>query len=130
LVTVPFALTCCVRRPEASYVAAATIPGIADARPAPSYVTGPTKSPSGYVVVSRRPPSSKVSAVPVGHDAYYDITGNSRMLATLRHWTARIWRKWLGRRSNRRWTWEKMKRLLAAFPLPAPCAIHSTLLLT
>jgi RNA-directed DNA polymerase len=63
-----------------------------------------------------------------GHDAYYGITGNSRALAVLRHWTRRIWKKWLGRRSNRPWTWDKMERLLARFPLPPARAIHSTLL--
>jgi RNA-directed DNA polymerase len=65
-----------------------------------------------------------------GHDAYYGITGNSRALAVLRHWTRRIWKKWLGRRSNRPWTWEKMERLLARFPLPPARAIHSILLRT
>jgi group II intron reverse transcriptase/maturase len=62
-----------------------------------------------------------------GHDAYYGITGNSPMLAALRHWTRRIWQKWLARRSNRPWTWERMDRALAAFPLPPARAMHSTL---
>jgi RNA-directed DNA polymerase len=65
-----------------------------------------------------------------GHDAYYGITGNSRALSALRHWTNRIWKKWLGRRNNRPWSWEKMERLLAAFPLPPARAVHSTHLLT
>lgn len=65
-----------------------------------------------------------------GHYAYFGITGNARALATLRYWTIHIWRKWLGRRSNRPWPWKKMLRLLEAFPLPLPRAIHSTLLIT
>jgi RNA-directed DNA polymerase len=65
-----------------------------------------------------------------GHDAYYGITGNSRALSTLRHWTCHVWKKWLGRRSNRPWSWEQMDRLLARFPLPPARAIHSTLLRT
>ena len=62
-----------------------------------------------------------------GHDAYYGITGNSPMLAALRNWVRRIWQKWLARRSNRPWTWERMDRVLAAFPLPPARAMHSTL---
>jgi group II intron reverse transcriptase/maturase len=62
-----------------------------------------------------------------GHDAYYGITGNSPMLAALREWTRRIWQKWLGRRSNRPWPWERMERVLAVFPLPPARAIHSSL---
>ncbi len=65
-----------------------------------------------------------------GHDAYFGITGNSRMLSVLRHWALHIWKKWLGRRSNRPWSWEKMDRLLARFPWPPARAVHSTLLLT
>jgi group II intron reverse transcriptase/maturase len=63
-----------------------------------------------------------------GHDAYYGITGNSRMLHLLRHWVERIWRKWLGRRSRKaRRPWEWMLRLLKRFPLPALRIVHSAL---
>ena len=62
-----------------------------------------------------------------GHDAYYGITGNSRMLAVLRYWVERIWMKWLGRRNSRPWSWKKMVWLSARFPLPPARAIHSTL---
>jgi RNA-directed DNA polymerase len=55
-----------------------------------------------------------------GHDAYFGITGNSRALSTLRDWTRKIWRKWLGRRSNQRLTWEEFARILATYPLPNP----------
>lgn len=62
-----------------------------------------------------------------GHDAYYGITGNSPMLAALRNWVRRIWLKWLARRSNRPWNWDRMARVLAAFPLPPGRAMHSIL---
>ena len=61
-----------------------------------------------------------------GHDAYYGITGNGRALVGLRQWARRIWQKWLSRRSwKSRMTWERMNRLLAAFPLPAARVVHS-----
>jgi RNA-directed DNA polymerase len=63
-----------------------------------------------------------------GHDAYYGITPNYAALAGLRHWTERIWRKWLSRRSrDGRLSWEKMRKLLRAFPLPRPRIVHSAL---
>ena len=56
-----------------------------------------------------------------GHFAYFGITGNYPRLATVVHWTRRIWRKWLSRRSWRSYvTWEKFLRLVARYPLPAP----------
>ena len=61
-----------------------------------------------------------------GHDGYYGITGNSRALANLRYVVARIWRKWLSRRS---WagsiSWERFGRLRAVFALPPPLVVHS-----
>lgn len=61
-----------------------------------------------------------------GHDAYYGITGNGRQLARLRRWVERIWRKWLGRRSNRAtMTWETFGLLLQRYPLPGPVVVHS-----
>ena len=61
-----------------------------------------------------------------GHYAYFGITGNSKALARFRNEVVKIWRKWLGRRSQRaRINWEKFNRLLAYFPLPPPIAIHS-----
>ena len=35
-----------------------------------------------------------------GHDAYYGVTGNGRMLSKLRWQVAKLWRKWLGRRNR------------------------------
>jgi len=61
-----------------------------------------------------------------GHFAYFGITGNSKALASFRHYVIRIWRKWLGRRSQRaRMPWEKYMRLLRQYPLPPPIAVHS-----
>jgi group II intron reverse transcriptase/maturase len=61
-----------------------------------------------------------------GHYAYYGITGNGRALKNFRHFVERIWRKWLDRRSNRAgMKWEKYKRLLGRYPLPAPVVVHS-----
>lgn len=51
-----------------------------------------------------------------GHYGYYGIAGNSRMLASFHHWVHAVWKKWLGRRNNHYFTWERMK----LFPLPAP----------
>jgi group II intron reverse transcriptase/maturase len=62
-----------------------------------------------------------------GHCAYYGITGNSRALSRFRHWTVRLWRKWLSRRNRERtMTWERFERLLARYPLPQAIAVHSS----
>jgi group II intron reverse transcriptase/maturase len=61
-----------------------------------------------------------------GHDAYYGITGNAKALAVLRYEVCRIWRKWLERRSWKTgMTWQRMQRLLEAFPLPPARVVHS-----
>jgi len=61
-----------------------------------------------------------------GHDAYYGLTGNGRALSQLRWHVKRIWQKWLNRRSWRTaLTWERMSRLLEAFPLPPARVVHS-----
>ena len=61
-----------------------------------------------------------------GHDAYYGITGNSRMLHRLRSVVIRIWRKWLTRRRRAgRLCWDHFYRLLQRFPLPPPRVVHS-----
>src|SRR5262249_41560678 len=65
-----------------------------------------------------------------GHYAYYGITGNSRALSSFQYWALRLWHKWLRRRSNRPRTWEQTVEMLKRFPLPAPRAVHSRLLLT
>jgi RNA-directed DNA polymerase len=64
-----------------------------------------------------------------GHNAYYGVTGNSYALSRFRCEVIRIWRKWLGRRSQKAArTWEWFSRVHARFPLPWPIAVHSTLL--
>jgi group II intron reverse transcriptase/maturase len=56
-----------------------------------------------------------------GHDGYYGVTGNYRMLARLRRRTERLWHKWLRRRSSKsRLSWERMRALLQRLPLPKP----------
>jgi group II intron reverse transcriptase/maturase len=61
-----------------------------------------------------------------GHDAYYGITGNGDMLAKLRFYTKRIWKKWLGRRSQRGgMSWKKFEQLYQRYPLPRPVVVHS-----
>lgn len=54
-----------------------------------------------------------------GHFQYFGVNGNLASLRRLAHATARIWHKWLRRRSQRtRMTWERFNRMLAALPLP------------
>jgi hypothetical protein len=55
----------------------------------------------------------------VGHFNYYGIRGNSDAISSFAHEVRRLWRKSLGRRSQRaRMTWEKFHRLLRRYPLP------------
>jgi group II intron reverse transcriptase/maturase len=62
-----------------------------------------------------------------GHYGYYGITGNSEALSRFRYVVIRNWWKWLARRSQKRLSWERFKKLLECFPLPAAVAVHSTL---
>lgn len=62
-----------------------------------------------------------------GHYAYFGITGNYPALHALYQEVKRIWRKWLGRRSNDGYvTWAKMDALLKRLPLPLPRVVHSS----
>ena len=55
-----------------------------------------------------------------GHCAYYGRTGNGKRLEWFRFQVARIWRKWLARRSRlRRMNWDRMNELLKRYPLPS-----------
>jgi group II intron reverse transcriptase/maturase len=57
----------------------------------------------------------------LGHFAYFGITGNYQALHNFSVRVIEVWRKWLGRRSQRAWiSREKMTRLLARYPLPQP----------
>ena len=60
-----------------------------------------------------------------GHDNYYGITGNWKALTRFRYEVRRAWRTWLNRRSDKaRMTWERFKRLIERYPLPAPVVRH------
>ena len=51
--------------------------------------------------------------------AVLQITGNFEALKHFREQVVRVWRKWLGRRSQRaRMTWDRMRQLLERNPLP------------
>ncbi len=57
----------------------------------------------------------------VGHYNYYGITGNSRSIGNFRYQVMHLWKKWLGRRSQRAvLSWKAFYRLLERFPLPQP----------
>lgn len=62
-----------------------------------------------------------------GHDAYFGVTGNSRMLHKLRYHVARMWRKWLNRRSHAATkSWDRFREtLLRHYPLPRVRIVHS-----
>jgi len=63
----------------------------------------------------------RLSRMLKGHYAYFGISGNYERLATLPDLVARIWRKWLSRRSNERsMPWVAFARILKLFPLPQP----------
>ena len=63
-----------------------------------------------------------------GHYGYYGKTGNSRCLDQFRRGVIRIWRTWLGRRSQRsELRWGRFTRLLKRYPLPRVKIVHSSL---
>ena len=63
-----------------------------------------------------------------GHDAYYGVTGNYRMLQRLRWEVAKKWRKWLARRNRGNGpNWQQFGSMLRAFPLTPARVIHSTM---
>jgi RNA-directed DNA polymerase len=55
-----------------------------------------------------------------GHYGYYGIAGNSGMLSSFHYWVRAAWKKWLGKRNNHHFTWERMGKYLKMFPLPPP----------
>jgi group II intron reverse transcriptase/maturase len=56
-----------------------------------------------------------------GHYNYYGITGNSPALGSFLWHVERIWKRWLGRRSQRGYmSWERFKQLVQRYPLPLP----------
>lgn len=61
----------------------------------------------------------KLSAKLRGHYAYYGISGNARQLKCMRYRVARLWIKWLSRRSQRaKIRWTHASRLLERYALP------------
>jgi hypothetical protein len=68
---------------------------------------------------------ARLSAVLVGHYAYYGITGNIRRLRQYRQQVVRLWHKWLERRTRgKRLTWAGFNAFLARHPLPFARIIH------
>jgi RNA-directed DNA polymerase len=60
------------------------------------------------------------------HYAFFGISGNYERLASLPCLVARIWRKWLSRRSNERFMpWAVFARIRKLFPLPQPRIVHN-----
>jgi RNA-directed DNA polymerase len=56
-----------------------------------------------------------------GHYQYYGVIFNYRALRTFKDCVVRLWRKTLGKRSQKGCvTWASYNRLLTAFPLPEP----------
>jgi RNA-directed DNA polymerase len=63
-----------------------------------------------------------------GHYNYYGLTGNSKALGNFLYMVIRLWKKWLGRRSQKaEFNWAAMERLLKRYPLPPAIAKRSTL---
>ena len=57
-----------------------------------------------------------------GHYNYYGVSGNSAALGRFYHQVQRLWKKWLGRRSQKaKDDWQWYKQLLRRYPLPLPC---------
>ena len=56
-----------------------------------------------------------------GHYRYYGVIFNYRALRVFKDCVVRLWRKVLGKRSQRgRVSWASYKSVLTAFPLPEP----------
>lgn len=60
-----------------------------------------------------------------GHDGYYGITGNYRMLQRLRQEVKRVWMKWLARRRAGPCSWDSLSYLWQRYPLPPARVVHS-----
>jgi RNA-directed DNA polymerase len=66
-----------------------------------------------------------LSAALMGHYAYYGITGNYRLLQDYRYQVAKIWHKWLARRTRGKpFTWDRFYAFLDRHPLPAARIVH------
>lgn len=61
-----------------------------------------------------------------GHMNYFGVTGNVRSIQRLVFCAKRVWRKWLGRRSQRGWiTWARFIEIERRYPLPVPRIVVS-----
>ncbi len=64
----------------------------------------------------------------LGHYAYYGITFNYDELYKTWEAVKTLWKKWLGRRSQKSYlSWEKFGYILEQYPLPKPRVVHSFL---
>jgi group II intron reverse transcriptase/maturase len=62
----------------------------------------------------------------LGHYRYYGVTGNSRSLSAFYMGVTCTWKKWLSRRSNRGFTWDRYNTLIkVTFVLAKPKIFHS-----
>lgn len=60
-----------------------------------------------------------------GHYSYYGVTFNFPSLASFYRDVARIWHKWLSRRSHKAYIgWDRMNEILAWWKLPPPRIVH------
>jgi RNA-directed DNA polymerase len=56
-----------------------------------------------------------------GHYAYFGISNNYRCLNTIKDRVYKLWKFWLGKRSQRAFmSWEKVEKVKARYPLPQP----------
>ncbi len=63
-----------------------------------------------------------------GHYAYYGITGNGRALTNFLYEVDRLWRTWLGRRSDRAgMPWTEFNLFVRRYPLPRVRIVHSAM---
>jgi len=61
-----------------------------------------------------------------GHFQYYGVSENFRSINKFYHFTIKLVRKWMNRRSQKRtMSWEKFKNYLELYPLPKPRIVHS-----
>lgn len=83
------------------------------------------KALNGWMSRARHVPlkqqAATLAAKLSGHFNYYGIRGNSKSIASFHHWACRLWKRWLGRRSQRATlNWTRYARILAKYPLPKP----------
>jgi group II intron reverse transcriptase/maturase len=63
-----------------------------------------------------------------GHYGFFGVNGNSRKLSAVYYCAVCTWRKWLGRRGDKRYfSWDKFNDVLTRYPLPLPRLARSRL---